>query len=169
MFGWAGKILSVDLTSGSIDFLETQDYSDQYIGGLGIGQKLYWDMASGKTDALDPDNPLILMTGPLAGTKAPSAPRLLACGKSPCIYPETFVNANMGGHIAVDLKKSGYDGIIIKGRAKNPVYLSIENEKVEIKDAGHLWGLVILKHVRFSMMNTAVNMASSLLGLPEKA
>jgi aldehyde:ferredoxin oxidoreductase len=98
-------------------------------------------MASGKADALDPDNPLILMTGPLAGTKAPSAPRLLACGKSPCIYPETFVNANMGGHIAVDLKKSGYDGIIIKGRAKNPVYLSIENETVEIKDAGHLWGL----------------------------
>jgi aldehyde:ferredoxin oxidoreductase len=141
MFGWAGKIISVDLTSGNIEFLDTKDYSDKYIGGLGIGQKLYWDMASGKADALDPDNPLILMTGPLAGTKAPSAPRLLACGKSPCIYPETFVNANMGGHIAVDLKKSGYDGIIIKGRAKNPVYLSIENETVEIKDAGHLWGL----------------------------
>jgi aldehyde:ferredoxin oxidoreductase len=141
MFGWAGKIISIDLTSGNIALLDTKDYSDKYIGGLGIGQKLYWDMASGKADALGPDNPLILMTGPLAGTKAPSAPRLLACGKSPCIYPETFVNANMGGHIAVDLKKAGYDGIIIKGRAKKPVYLSIENEAVKIKDAGHLWGL----------------------------
>lgn len=141
MFGWAGKIISVDLTSGSVQFLDTGNYSDKYIGGLGMGQKLYWDLATGKADALHPDNPLILMTGPLAGTRAPSAPRLLACGKSPCIYPETFVNANMGGHIAADLKKAGYDGIIIKGRAENPVYLSIENKNVEIKDAGHLWGL----------------------------
>ncbi len=141
MFGWAGKIMVVDLTEREISFLKTKDYSDKYIGGLGVGLKLYWDMASGKVNAFHPDNPLILMTGPLAGTKAPSAPRFLVCGKSPCIYPETFVNANMGGHIAVDLKKAGYDGMVIKGRADSPVYLSIENEKVEIKDAGHLWGL----------------------------
>jgi len=141
MFGWAGKIISVDLSSKNVETLNTADYADQYIGGLGMGQKLYWDMAGGKDDAFHPDNPLILMTGPLAGTRAPSAPRLLACGKSPCIYPETFVSANMGGYIAVDLKKAGFDGLVIRGKADRPVYLAIEDGTVEIRKADHLWGL----------------------------
>ena len=81
------------------------------------------------------------MSGPLAATSAPSAPRLVACGKSASLYPEVFNSASLGGFFAAELKKAGYDGIVIRGKSSRPVYLSINNEKVEINDAGHLWGL----------------------------
>ncbi|MCP4717385.1 MAG: hypothetical protein GY868_19860 [Deltaproteobacteria bacterium] len=140
MFGWAGKIIHVNLTDRNVSFLETAHYNEKFIGGLGIGEKLYWDMAPPGVEAFHPHNPLILMTGPLAATSAPSAPRLVACGKSPCVYPETFVSANMGGHIAAELKRAGFDGLVLTGCAEKPVYLQIADGKVDIKDAGHLWG-----------------------------
>jgi len=141
MFGWAGKIISIDLTGRKISLLETTDYSDRFLGGLGIGEKLYWDRALTGIDAFHPANPLILMTGPLAATPVPSAPRVVACGKSPCIYPETFVSASLGGFFAADLKRAGYDGMVIQGKADAPVYISIEDNRIDIKDAQHLWGL----------------------------
>ena len=141
MFGWAGKIISIDLTGRKVSLLETTDYSDRFLGGLGIGEKLYWDRALTGIDAFHPANPLILMTGPLAATPVPSAPRVVACGKSPCIYPETFVSASLGGFFAADLKRAGYDGMVIQGKADAPVYISIEDNRIDIKDAQHLWGL----------------------------
>ncbi len=141
MSGWAGKILSIDLTKRSISSVETAQYGDRFIGGLGIGEKIYWDRAPQGIDAFDPANPLIIMTGPLAGTRALSAPRLVVCGKSPCVYPETFVSASLGGFFAADIKKAGYDGVVVQGKADKPVYISINDDKVEIKDASHLWGL----------------------------
>jgi aldehyde:ferredoxin oxidoreductase len=141
MYGWAGKILSVDLTERKISLLNTGDYCDLFLGGLGIGQKIYWDRTPPGIDAFHPANPLILMTGPLAATPAPSAPRLVACGKSPCIYPETFLSASLGGFFSAELKRAGYDGIVIQGKADAPVYISIEDSLIEIKDAKHLWGL----------------------------
>jgi len=141
LYGWAGKIISIDLTERKISLLETTDYSDRFLGGLGIGEKIYWDRATPGIDAFHPANPLILMTGPLAATPAPSAPRLVACGKSPCIYPETFVTASLGGFFAAELKRAGYDGIVIQGKADSPVYISIHDSRVEIKDAASLWGL----------------------------
>ncbi len=141
MFGWAGKILQVDLSERKITRLETGTYSERFIGGLGIGEKIYWDRAPQWIDAFHPDNPLIFMTGPLAATPAPSAPRLLVCGKSPCIYPETFVSANMGGFFAAELKRAGFDGLVITGRAESPVCISVQDDQVEFKDARHLWGL----------------------------
>jgi aldehyde:ferredoxin oxidoreductase len=140
-YGWTGKILNIDLAEREISTLHTEDYSGRFIGGLGIGEKIYWDESSPVLDAFHPDSPLILMTGPLAATQAPAAPRIVVCGKSPCIYPETFVSASLGGFFPAELKIAGYDGIVIKGRADSPVYLSIENEKVKIRDARHLWGL----------------------------
>lgn len=139
--GWTGKILQVDLSNQKITTLDTQAYSQRFLGGIGIGEKLYWDKMAGPRDAFDPANPLILMTGPLAGTTAPAAPRISVCGKSPCINPEAFVHASLGGFFPAELKMAGYDGIIFLGRADKPVYLSITNEQVQLRDARHLWGL----------------------------
>jgi len=141
LFGWTGKILSVDLISRKTCTLSTEEYSGRFLGGIGIGEKIYWDESASGFSAFDPANPLILMTGPLTATQAPSAPRLSVCGKSPCIYPEGFSHASLGGIFPAELKKAGFDGIVIKGKAESPVYLNIENEKVEIRDAHHLWGL----------------------------
>jgi aldehyde:ferredoxin oxidoreductase len=141
LFGWAGKILKVDLTEGKTVILQTADYIDRFLGGIGIGEKIYWDESLPDAEAFHPDNPLIFITGPLAATPAPSASRVVVCGKSPCIYPETFVHTSLGGFFAAVLKKAGYDGIVIKGKANKPVYINIENDKVEIRDASHLWGL----------------------------
>jgi len=128
------------LSERTVSTLSTQDYSDRFIGGLGIGEKIYWDMCPPESGAFDSDNTLIMMTGPLCGTAAPSAPRLVVCGKSPCTYPERFVSASVAGFFPVELKKAGFDGIVLLGKADRPVYISIADGAVEIRDAGHLWG-----------------------------
>jgi aldehyde:ferredoxin oxidoreductase len=141
LYGWTGKLLHVDLTDRTMTERNTLEYADRFIGGKGIGEKIYWDMLSTQRDAFHPDGPLIVMTGPLAATSAPSASRWLMCGKSPSLYPENFASTNLGGFFGAELKKAGYDGLIIQGKASGKVYLSMNNEKVEIKDASHLWGL----------------------------
>ncbi len=139
--GWVGKILKVDLTHRQLETLDTMAYAEKFLGGLGIGHKLYWDHAAFGADAFDERQPLILMSGPLAATPAPSAPRLSVCGKSPCVYPETFVSASLGGFFAAELKKAGFDGIIIVGRSERTVHIHIEDGAVDIRDAARLWGL----------------------------
>jgi len=139
-YGWTGKILAVDLSTQRITTLDTHAYSSKFLGGIGIGQKLYWDSMGGQRTAFDPDSPLILMTGPLAGTGAPAAPRISVSGKSPCIQPETFVHASLGGFFPAALKQAGYDGIVVRGRADHPVYLYITAGKPMLRDARHLWG-----------------------------
>ncbi|MFC1670706.1 aldehyde ferredoxin oxidoreductase N-terminal domain-containing protein, partial [Spirochaetota bacterium] len=139
-YGWTGKIAFINLSEGKIDTVPTDEYSKLFLGGLGIGQKIYWDESSPENDAFHRDNPLIFMTGPLTATQAPSAPRMSVCGKSPCIYPETFVTANLGGFFPAEIKKAGYDGLVVKGRADNPVYLLIKDNEITIKSAKHLWG-----------------------------
>lgn len=141
LYGWTGKILEVNLSERKISKIETEVYNERFIGGIGIGQKIYWDKSSSEIDAFHPNSPLILVTGPLGATLAPSAPRLVVCGKSPSLFPEVFNSASLGGFFAAELKKSGYDGILIQGKASHPLYLNINNEKAELKDASHLWGL----------------------------
>ena len=140
-YGWTGKILEVDLSERKVSETDTLEYTRRFIGGRGIGAKIYWDNLSPGRDALHPESPLIIMTGPLAGTTAPSGSRWLVCGKSPALFPENFTSSNLGGFFGADLKKAGYDGIVISGKASGKAYLSITGEKVEIKDASRLWGL----------------------------
>ena len=147
--GWAGKILKVDLTNRLFETLDTMAYAKKFLGGLGIAHKLYWDHAAWGADAFDERQPLILMSGPLAATPAPSAPRLSVSGKSPCIYPETFVSASLGGFFAAELKKAGFDGILLTGRSDGAVHLHIEDGSVELRDATLMWGMGNLEtHVR---------------------
>ena len=149
-FGWAGKILHVDLTSGAMETLPTHAYAETFIGGRGIAAKLYWDMVGAAPDAYAPENPLILMTGPLAGTPAPACSRLVMLGTSPLLYPDQCGIANMGGIAAARLKAAGFDGVVIRGRAHSPVLLHIRSGSAELRDARDLWGLdipTILEHM----------------------
>ncbi|MCP4197324.1 MAG: hypothetical protein GY762_09250 [Proteobacteria bacterium] len=141
MTGWTGNILHIDLTEERITHLPTKEYARRFLGGLGIGEKLYWDESSPGLDALHPDSPLIFMTGPLTASGAPAASRLVVCGKSPVLYPETFASGNMGGFFPTQLKKAGFDGIVVRGKAAKPSYLHIENGEVALRDASPLWGL----------------------------
>lgn len=139
-FGYAGKILKIDLSSGKIDTLLTADYSDRFLGGRGIAAKLYWDMVPPQTEAMEPENCLICVTGPAAGFKGLAGCRWQICGKSPAMEPEAFSYANLGDRWGARLKYAGYDGVVVQGKADKPVYLFINNNKIEIRDASGLWG-----------------------------
>ncbi len=140
-FGYAGKILSVDLSTGKSSVLPTAEYADRFIGGRGIGAKIYWDQVSPDTKAFDPENRLIFTTGPAAGFTRLAGSRWQVCGKSPSSDPEFFSYANLGGSWGSRLKFAGYDGLVITGKASNPVYLFIDNDHVRIEDAVSFWGL----------------------------
>ena len=139
-FGYAGKILRVDLSSGSIAEVPTLDYADRFVGGRGIAAKIYWDEVSPAISAFDPENRLIFATGPLAGLPTVGGSRWQVCGKSPAPSPEHFCHGNLGGRWGAELKFAGYDAIVIQGKSDKPVYLFLHDDQVEIKDASALWG-----------------------------
>jgi aldehyde:ferredoxin oxidoreductase len=139
-FGYAGRILRVDLSSRRIDDLPTSDYADRFLGGRGIATKLYWDQVPPQVQALAPENALVLATGPLAGVPVIGGSRLFVCGKSPATSPEHLSYCNLGGDWAVRLKSAGYDAVFVQGKSDKPVYLLIHDEKCELKDASALWG-----------------------------
>ena len=139
-YGYAGEILKVDLTDGKSCQIPTSDYSDRFLGGRGLAAKLYWDLVPVEAKALDPENCLIYVTGPMAGFNGIAGNRWQVCAKTPTHEPEAFSNGNMGGRWGAILKYAGYDALIIQGKAKKPVYLFIHDGTVEIKDASHLWG-----------------------------
>ncbi len=140
--GWVGKILRVDLTSGKVTEQSTYDYVPQFIGGRGLGAKICWDEVSPEVGAFDPENRLVLATGPLQGTLAPTSGRFMVLGKAPQTGPvESFCRSGVGGHFAPELKWAGYDAVVIQGKAPRPVYLWITDHKAEILDAARLWGL----------------------------
>jgi len=139
--GYIGKILRVDLTSGAIsrEDLPAEDILRKYIGGVGLGVKILNEELAEGTEPLSPNNRLIFMTGPMTGTKYP-------CSSDTSLIT---LNANTGytvgashthGYFGAYLKFAGYDGMIIQGASKKPVYLWICDDKVEIRGAAALWG-----------------------------
>ncbi len=139
-FGYAGKILTIDLSNGSTSTLPSAEYTDRFLGGRGIAAKLYWDLVPPRTGALDPDNCLICVTGPVAGFTRLAGCRWQICAKAPAMDPEAFSYANLGDRWGSRLKYAGFDGLVVRGRAEKPVYLFINNDTVEIRDASSLWG-----------------------------
>lgn len=142
LYGYMGKILWVSLNDMKVSTLNTMDYAEKYIGGRGIATRIFWEKAKPRIkDGLDPENLLIFMTGPLCGTLSPSSGRTTTCFKSLVQWPKPwFSYSNFGGEWGPQLKFSGYDGIILHGRADHPVYIWVNNDKVEFKDARALWG-----------------------------
>ena len=139
-YGYAGKILRVDLSSGNVSLMSTTDYAERFLGGRGIAAKIYWDEMPPEVKAFDPENRLIFATGPLAGLKGVSGSRWQICGKSALTTPEYFNYCNLGGSWGAQLKLAGYDALVIQGNSEKPVYILIEDEKVQIRDASALWG-----------------------------
>ncbi|MDJ0783050.1 MAG: aldehyde ferredoxin oxidoreductase family protein [Desulfosarcinaceae bacterium] len=141
MGGYAGKLLYVDLTSGQIQKTPfATDFARANIGGLGFGTSIFVDLIKDKPsfDALSPDNPFILMTGPLTGCGLDATARWAVCSKSP--LTGFWGDANVGGYFGARLKCAGYDGIVITGAAHHPVYLYINDQQVELRDATAYWG-----------------------------
>jgi len=139
-FGYAGKILKVDLSSGKIGYLPTSDYADRFIGGRGIAAKIYWDEVPPKTKAFDPENRIMFMTGPMCGYPGIAGSISQICGKSAFTVPEQFFYTSMGGSWGAHLKFTGFDGVVVHGKSEKPVYLLVQDGKTEIKDASALWG-----------------------------
>ncbi|MBE0481162.1 MAG: hypothetical protein IBX68_09305 [Dehalococcoidia bacterium] len=135
--GYAGRILRVDLSSGQVSDEPTDLYSDDFVGGRGIAAKIYWDEVPPHIDAFSPDNRLIIMTGPLTGVPGFGG-RFQVCGKS--ALTNRFSFCNLGGSWGARLKETGYDGIVIQGKAERPVYLRVDHDNVEIRDASFLKG-----------------------------
>jgi aldehyde:ferredoxin oxidoreductase len=137
--GYMGKLLTVDLSSGEIrDEPLNVEYAHQFIGGSGLAARYLYDLLDPDTDPLNPANPLLFMTGPLTGTRAPLCGRHVVCARSPLtgIWNESHV----GGFVGADLRFAGYDGIIVRGRSLKPVYLWVQDGRAELREAGHLWG-----------------------------
>jgi aldehyde:ferredoxin oxidoreductase len=141
VYGWTGKLLKVDLSSGQITRMDTMQYVPQYMGGVGVAARIAWDELRPGTGAFDPANMLFVMTGPLTGTLASGAGRVEVSGIAPQQRPSVYSRSGMGGHWGAELKYAGYDGVIVVGQAEEPVYLWIADDKVEIRKAGALWGL----------------------------
>lgn len=139
VYGYAGYRLMIDLTTRDIkkEPLE-QRLVRNYIGGAGFAIKILYENVRPKIDPFDPENMVVLATGPAQGTLAPGSGRGLFVSKSP--LTNSSFRSNFGGFLAHELKHAGYDLIAIKGKADKPVYLVIDDDKVELKDATHLWG-----------------------------
>jgi aldehyde:ferredoxin oxidoreductase len=139
--GYAGKILKVDLSDGKTEEIPSADYTDKFLGGKGIGARLFWEMTPPGTGAFEPENSLICATGPVTGFFGLAGCRWEMCGKSPSRQPEAFSYGNLGGRWGPLLKYAGYDALAVNGKADKPVYLYIHDGHVETKDASALWGL----------------------------
>ena len=139
-YGEIGFDLEVDLTRGSIDRVETDPNDTRlFMGGLGTNAKIMWDRVPAETDAFSPENLLIFSSGLLCGTAAPGSNRTIVSTISP--QTKLMAYSMMGGFFAPELKYAGYDKIVISGKSEELVYLWINNDKVEIRDASHLKGL----------------------------
>lgn len=135
----SAKILHVNLTNKRTwkQDLDTQ-FSAKFLGGRGINSRLLWDAVKPGVDCFHPDNVLIFGPGALTGTTAPSSGRTTVTCKGATNH---FLKTSMGGHWGAELKFAGYDHLVIHGRSETPVYLCINDNEVEVKDASHLWGM----------------------------
>lgn len=138
--GWAGSVLRVDLTHGAITTEDTLPKYKPFIGGMGIGYKIIWDEVPLDSDPLGDAAKAVFSVGPLTASGVPCSGRMTVSFLSCWSKGNSIVDAHMGGHFAHALKYAGYDAIIIEGKSDKPVYLKIEDEKVSIEDASHVWG-----------------------------
>lgn len=140
MNGYAGSILRVDLSRNTIRKEPLNPaWAQDFIGASGLAARYLYDMVDAHTDPLAPENPLIWMTGMLTGTRNPSASRSALCGRSP--LTGIWGEANVGGFVGAGLRNAGYDGVIITGQAETPVFLYVDGDTAELRDARPFWGL----------------------------
>ncbi len=140
MSGNHNRILQVDLSSATQDQISLEnDCWRQYVGGSALAARLFADCGEPAADPLSPDNPLLVMAGPMVGTNFPGSSRFVMCARSPLtgIWGESA----SGGFWGAELKKAGFDGIILRGKCNHPSYLVIGDGRAQIADAADIWGL----------------------------
>jgi aldehyde:ferredoxin oxidoreductase len=136
---WTRKVLRVDLTNGTCKSEPlNMEWAQQYLGQRGLATKYFVSEVDPKVDPLSPANKLIMTTGPLTGTMASTGGRYSVVTKG--ALTGAIACSNSGGYFGAELKFAGWDMIIFEGKSPKPVYLSIENDKAELKCAAHLWG-----------------------------
>jgi aldehyde:ferredoxin oxidoreductase len=161
MYGWIGKFLEIDLTTGEITQRDlATNLLRMYLGGRGLGVKVLSDRLDPGTDPFSPENILIFATGPFTGTRIPASGRHAVVTKSP--LTGTIFDSNTGGFWGVSLKQAGYDCLIIKGKAAQPVWLKIWGHQVSLEKADSLWGrgtrettALLAKYGRVACIGTA--------------
>lgn len=140
MLGYAGRVLRVDLTTGKtrVEKLD-EETAKKYIGGIGLGMKLWLANSKAGVDAFDPENPLVLALGPVSGTMFPTGGNGHAfISKSPAT--NGVGEAVSHGTFGAELKRAGYDAVVLTGKAERPVYLWIDDDSVQLLDAASIWG-----------------------------
>ena len=139
MYGWRGNVLRVDLDRATVvQTVLDPDTARKFIGGRGFGIDVLLNELDPSCDPLGPENLIVMATGPLTGTKAPTGARYMVMTKSPLTGAVTC--SNSGGQFPAALKWAGVDMIVFSGKAAAPVYLWIEEGRAELRPAGHLWG-----------------------------
>lgn len=137
--GWNRKVLRVNLTQGTCkEEPLNMEWAQEYLGSRGLSAKYLISEIDPKVDPLSPDNKMIMATGPLTGTMASTGGRYTVTTKGP--LTGAIACSNSGGFFGAEMKFAGWDMVILEGRSPKPVYLFIENDKAELRDASHLWG-----------------------------
>ncbi|MBN1314424.1 MAG: hypothetical protein JXA42_03115 [Anaerolineales bacterium] len=140
-FGWTGKILDVDLTTEIISTRDSGRYVPEYLGGRALASRIAWEEIPAGIDAFNPENRIIIATGPFSGTMAPTSGRTIMSAISPRSYPTPwYTHSTLGGWFGPELKYAGYDAIVIHGKAAAPSYLEILDDRIRLVDAADLWG-----------------------------
>ena len=140
--GWTRKVLRVDLSTGTCTSEPlNMALAQQYLGQRGLATKYFVDEVDPKVEPLSPANKLIMATGPLTGTSASTGGRYSVITKG--ALTGAIACSNSGGYFGAELKFAGWDMVIFEGRSEKPVYLSIEDDQVELRDAAHLWGKTV--------------------------
>jgi len=138
-YGFTGKLLKIDLSDGSITKEKLNPkYSRNFLGGAGYACRYLFDYLEKDTDPLSAENILMIMNGPLCFTSAPSFARMVVCSKSP--YTGLWGEGNVGGFFGPEMKRAGYDGLIITGKAEKPVYVKVFDDKANILEGSEIWG-----------------------------
>ena len=139
---WTRKILRVDLTNGTCKSEPlNMKLAQEYLGQRGLATKYFVDEVDPKVDPLSPTNKLIMATGPLTGTPASTGGRYSVITKG--ALTGAIACSNSGGYFGAEMKFAGWDMIIFEGKSAKPVYLSVEDDKAELRDAAHLWGKTV--------------------------
>lgn len=142
MYGYNGKILRINLKNRSYNVEDLDlNMAKKFIGGRGLGTKIFRDEVDAKVDALSPENKMLIVAGPLTGTPIFTGGRYMVVTKSP--QSGTIASSNSGGRWGAEFKFAGYDVIIIEDKSEQPIYISIVDDKIEFNDASDLWGKVV--------------------------
>ena len=138
--GYAGAVLFVDLSTGSVEQIETRQYNERFLGGRGLATAIYWSEVDPEIDAGDDRNRMIFALGPLAGVPAVGGSRWGVYAKSSLPQGQRFCYGNLGGGFGAELKFAGYDGLVLRGKADRPVILTIGDGEIRLRGADDLWG-----------------------------